>query len=222
MAAESEKRPLGLMVPPVPAGVEIPPEPPDVGARALNVAARLLAGASTFFFLSFLFAYFYLRSLDVEHMWKPAHVKPEQALGAVMVACVIVSVASAVLASRQMRAKADGWTRPVAASLLLGLVAVALQCIAYTQQKFGPTDGAYASVYCAWTAFYAIAVLGAMYWLETHLATELRARREPAHPTAGDIKEPDRLIAPGLDAATFFWAYLGGLGVVAYVVLYLV
>ena len=222
MAAESEQRPLGMMVPPVPAGTEIPPEPPDVGARALNVAARLLAGACTFFFLAFLFAYFYLRSLNVEHMWKPHNAKPEQALGAIIVVCVIVSAALGFVAARQLRAKAAGWTGPGIASVALGLVAVALQCIAYTKQKFGPTDGAYASVYCAWTAFYLIAVLGAMYWLETHLATEMRARREPADPEAGDIKDPDLLISPGLDAAAFFWGYLAGLGVVAYVVLYLI
>ncbi len=80
-SSPSEELPLGLMVPPVPAGVEIPPEPPDVGARALSVAARLLCGATTFFFLAFLFAYFYLRSINQDHMWRPAHVKPDQGLG---------------------------------------------------------------------------------------------------------------------------------------------
>ncbi len=74
-----EELPLGLMVPRVPAGVEIPPEPPDVGARALAVATRLLAGATTFFFLAFLFAYFYLRSLNVDHMWRAHHVSPSGA-----------------------------------------------------------------------------------------------------------------------------------------------
>ena len=59
-----------------------------------------------------------------------------------------------------------------------------------------------------------------MYWLETQVATELRARRAPAA-RDGDINEPDRLIAPGLDAAVFFWAFLAGLGAVTYVVLYL-
>ncbi len=66
------------MIPPVAAGVEIPPEPPDVGARALSVAARLLAGASTFFFLAFVFAYFYLRSLNQDHMWRPAASLPSR------------------------------------------------------------------------------------------------------------------------------------------------
>ena len=63
--------------------VAIPPESPEIGARSMYIAGRLLAGASTFFFLAFLFAFFYLRSLNENHMWQPADVKPEQALGAV-------------------------------------------------------------------------------------------------------------------------------------------
>ena len=75
MSSSSEELSLGL-VPPVPAGVEIPPEPPDVGARALSVAARLLAGATTFFFLAFIFAYFYLRSLNQEQLVAPGAYQP--------------------------------------------------------------------------------------------------------------------------------------------------
>jgi len=220
MATPEEKVPLGLMVPPVPAGVEIPPEPPDVGARALSVATRLLAGASAFFFLAFLFAYFYLRSLNQNHMWRPHGVSPEQGLGAAMAVCVIASAALAIAAGRRMKNEQRTWLAPAAGALVLGLVAVALQCVEYTTQDFGPTNGGFASVFCAWTAFYLIAVLATMYWLETQVATELRARREPA-PRDGDIKNPDRLIAPGLDAAVFYWAFLAAIGVLSYVVLYL-
>lgn len=220
MASESEKLPLGLMVPAVPAGVEIPPEPPEVGARALAVAARLLCGASTFFFLAFLFAYFYLRSINVAHMWRPAHVNPSQGWGAAFIACVAVSAALTIVAGRQMKSRSRSWTAPAIGGVALGLAAVVLQCIEYTRQHFGPTDGAFASVFCAWTAFYLIAVLFTMYWLETQVATELRARSEPAG-SEGDIKDPDRLIAPGLDAAVFYWAFLAGIGVITYVVLYL-
>jgi heme/copper-type cytochrome/quinol oxidase subunit 3 len=218
--ASREERPLGLLVPPVAPGVEIPPEPPDVGARALYVAGRLLAGATTFFFLAFLFAYFYLRSLNENHQWHPGNVKADQALGAAIIACVLLSAVLAIVAGRQMKAQSPGWLGPAIASLALGLVAIALQCIEYTVQHFGPTDGGYASVFCAWTAFFAIAALATMYWLETQIATELRARRAPAQ-RDGDIKDPDRLIAPALDACVFFWAYLAALGAVAYVTLYL-
>jgi heme/copper-type cytochrome/quinol oxidase subunit 3 len=220
MAQPHEEKPLGLQVPAVPAGVEIPPEPPDVGARALSVASRLLAGATTFFFLAFVFSYFYLRSLNVEHMWRPAHVKPDAGLGVAFVACLVLSAAGSILAGRGMKSQTPGWIRPAAASLLLGLAAVALQCVEYTVQKFGPTDGAFASVFCTWTAFYLIAMLATMYWLETQVATEIRASREPADPS-GDISNPDLLIAPSLDAAVFYWSYLAAIGVITYVVLYL-
>jgi heme/copper-type cytochrome/quinol oxidase subunit 3 len=220
MASESEKLPLGLAVPPVPAGAVIPPEPPDVGARTLSVAARLLAGATTFFFLAFVFAYFYLRSLNQEHMWRAPHTNPDQALGAAFIACIVVSALLALVAGRQMKRSSSGWLTPAAASLALGLAAIALQCIEYTQQPFGPASGAYASVFCVWTGLYLLAVLSTMYWLETQVATELRARRQPAH-HHGDIADPDRLIAPSLDAAVFYWTFLAALGVIAYVVLYL-
>jgi heme/copper-type cytochrome/quinol oxidase subunit 3 len=220
MASPSEKLPLGLQVPSVPAGAEIPPEPPAVGARALSVAARLLAGATTFFFLAFIFAYFYLRSINQEHLWRHGHVDPNQALGAAMIACVVVSAALAIVAGRQMKAGSRSWLSPAIGGVALGLAAVALQCIEYTRQHFGPTDGAFASVFCAWTALYMIAVLGTMYWLETQVATELRARRKPAS-TEGDIRQADLLIAPGLDAAVFYWTFLAAIGVVTYVVLYL-
>jgi heme/copper-type cytochrome/quinol oxidase subunit 3 len=220
LASPSEDRPLGRMVPLMPAGVEIPPEPPDVGARALSVASRLLAGASTFFFLAFVFAYFYLRSLNQEHLWHPRHVKPGQALGAAMIACVILSALLTIISGRQMKSGSRGWLAPAICGVALGLAAVALQCVEYTVQHFGPTDGAYASVFCAWSALYLIAVLCTMYWLETQVATELRARRKPA-PKEGDIEDADRLIAPGLDAVVFYWSFLAAIGVVTYVTLYL-
>lgn len=219
MEASREDLPLGKMVPPVPLGVEIPPEPADVGARALYVASRLLAGATTFFFLAFLFAYFYLRSINQDHMWRPPHINPDQVLGAAFVACVLISAALAILAGRRMKRRSSGWVAPSSVAVALGLAAVVLQCVEYTVQHFGPTDGAYASVFCAWSGFYLIAVLGTMYWLETQIATELRARRAPAG--HGDIRDPDRLIAPGLDACVFYWSYLAAIGAIAYVTLYL-
>jgi len=220
MASESGKLPLGMMIPAVPAGAEIPPEPPEVGARALSVASRLLCGATTFFFLAFVFAYFYLRSINEDHMWHPAHVNPSQGLGAAFIACVVLSAGLTIVAGRQMKSRSRSWVTAATGGIVLGLIAIALQCIEYTRQHFGPTNGAFASVFCAWTAFYLIAILFTMYWLETQVATELRARSAPAS-SEGDIQDPDRLIAPALDAAVFYWAFLAGIGVVSYVVLYL-
>ena len=229
MEASSTGMPLNPGVPGVPTEVAIRPEPPEIGARSLYVAGRLLAGATTFFFLGYLFAYFYLRSLNESGMFKPAHVKPEQGYGAAIVACIVLSALAAIVAGRQMKrishgetgAGAGSWLPAAALALLLGLAVVVLQCLQYTSQSFGPTDGGYASVFCAWTGLYAIAVLATMYWLETQVASELRARRAPAAERQGDIAEADKLIAPGLDAAVFYWSFLAAIGVITWITLYL-
>jgi heme/copper-type cytochrome/quinol oxidase subunit 3 len=144
----------------------------------------------------------------------------DQGLGVAFAVCTVASALLAIVAGRMLKARNPGWVRPATVALVLGLAAIALQCIEYLHQSFGPTNGAFASVFCAWTAMYMIAALATMYWLETHIATELRARRTPAG--SGDIKDPDRLIAPGLDACVFYWSFLAGIGLLMYVVLYLV
>ncbi len=222
MALPHEEKPLGMQIPPVPSGAEIPAEPPDVGGRALSVASRLMAGASTFFFLAFVFAYFYLRSLNVENMFKPHIVKVSQGLGIIFVVCIILSAVLAAVSGRQVKAGNRAWTSSAIFSILLGVASVVVLCIELATQKWGPTRGAFASIYVTWTSLYMIAVLCTMYWLETNVATELRARREPATGGEGDIRDPDRLIAPAVDAGVFYWCYLAAIGVIMYVVLYLI
>ena len=217
--AEASEHLAGM--PTVALGVEIPPEPPEIAARQLYLAGRLLAGATSFFFLAFVFAYFYLRSLNVDAMWRPKGVGPEQGYGVAILVCTLASGALAIVAGRMLAREQRGWLRAAGGVLGLGLAVVVLQCVEWATQNFGPASGAYASVYCGWTCFYILAVIGTLYWLETHVATELRARRRPAA-SGGDIFEPDRLIKPGLDGAVFYWCYLVALGVLTYIVLYIV
>src|SRR5215475_700017 len=77
-----------------PLASHIEPEPHGWQPRALWVSARLLCGAAAFFFLAFVFAYFYLRSLDVNQAWKIGSVDPPVGWG---VAVTVVLVASAVV-----------------------------------------------------------------------------------------------------------------------------
>ena len=202
----------------------IEPEPTDSQPRNLWVSARLGAGAIAFFNLPFVFAYFYLRSVDTKAHWKIGPVHPSSAMGIAIVVAIALSAAVA-RAGRARRVEAG------ALAIVLGLVAVALQCIEYTTVDFGPASGGYASVFFGWTAMYAVAVLLAMYWLEVQVATMARAprgTRVQAELTAGG-HEPPRgaaadadLTTAGYEAASFYWSFLAGIGVLAWVVLYLV
>ena len=61
-------------------------------------------------------------------------------------------------------------------ALGLGILAIVLQVIEWFTLGFGPADGGYASIYFGWTAFIVLFGRGAIFWLETTLATSLRYR----------------------------------------------
>src|SRR5947209_7292341 len=170
-------------------------EPPELLGRNLVSASYLLAGATAFFFVSFLFAYFYLRSLNNGGMWKPSGVDASVGWGTAVVACYVLSALLVRFGLTDHRAlRRRQWRIKGAVGLLFGLVALVLQVVAWNQQSFGPADGGFASVYFAWTAFVFLFVLGAMLWLEMTLATSFRySRVETGVPAPGEASgDPHR------------------------------
>jgi heme/copper-type cytochrome/quinol oxidase subunit 3 len=209
-------------------------EPPELMQRNLSSAAHLLASATAFFFLAFLFAYFYLRSLNNAHLWKPKHVDPSLAYGTIVMVLTVGSAALVRLGVLDHRAgRRPQWRLKGAAALALGLAAVGVQVAEWVTADFGPADGGYASVFVGWTAFAVLFTLGAMFWLENLLATAIRYRNVPSGlPRPGeasgdpgrhghDISDPLSLVRAGLESLSFYWAFLAGIGVVAWVILYL-
>lgn len=190
----------------------IEPEPREWQPRATWVAARLLCGAAAFFFAAFVFAYFYLRSLNSNHAWKIGHVSAPAGFG---VAIVLVLVASAVLL-RLTHTRPAQLARAGSAAVLLALASVLLQVIEWTALGFGPVSGGYASVFIGWTALYAVCTLPCMYWMQTQIATSGRAARSGA----ADV-DPE-LVSAGIEACSFFWMFYVAIGVLTFVILYLV
>jgi heme/copper-type cytochrome/quinol oxidase subunit 3 len=210
-------------------------EPPELLGRNLVSASYLLAGATAFFFVAFLFAYFYLRSLNSAGMWKPKGVDASIGWGTAIVACYVLSAVLVRLGLTDHRAlRRSQWRIKGAAALVIGLVGLVLQVVGWTQQSFGPADGGFASVYFGWTAFLFLFVLGTLFWLEMTLAMSLRYARtesgapEPGHAsgdphrTAHDIRDPLSLVRAELVGLSFYWTFLGGIAVVTWVVLYLI
>lgn len=212
-------------------------EDPEVLSRNLVSAGQLLAGATAFFFVAFLFAYFYLRSLNSAGMWKPKHVDASVTWGTIVMACIVLS-AILVRYGRIDHAsgRREAFRLKGVVALGLGLAALVLQVVGWTQESFGPSDGGYASVYFGWTAFLFLFVLCTLFWLETVLATSYRYRNEPmgaADVPAGhasgdpgrlghDIRNPIELNRAELTALSFYWMFLAGIAVVAWIILYLV
>jgi heme/copper-type cytochrome/quinol oxidase subunit 3 len=196
---------------------EIELEPPEWQPRAMWVGARQLCGAAAFFFMAFVFAYFYLRSLDTHKDWKIGSVNPPIGFGVAIVVALLLSAAALRMAATQSeRRVAVG-----AGALLLVLLAVVLQVIEWTTLGFGPSSGGYASVYVGWTAFYSVFALVSAYWIETQVATAWRRRREGVLVTSAEVLTDAAVEAASLEACSFFWTFYVALGVVLFVLLYL-
>ncbi|MGZ4256864.1 MAG: hypothetical protein ACXVRE_03785 [Gaiellaceae bacterium] len=209
-------------------------EDPRVLARNLLSASHLLASATAMFFLAFVFAYFYLRSLNNNGLWHPKHIDPSQTLGALSTAAWVLGAVVLWLGVRDRRAgRRTAWRWKGAGALALGTAAVVLQIVEWLTSGFGPADGGYASVYFGWTAFIVLFGTGAIFWLETIVATSIRYRKtltgapapgeasgDPYRP-AHDIADPLSLVSPSLEAAGFYWSYFAGIVVISWIILYL-
>jgi heme/copper-type cytochrome/quinol oxidase subunit 3 len=202
-----------------PVGSHIQPEPPEWQPRAIWVGGRLLCGTISFFFASFLFAFFYLKALDTNHSWKIGNVVPNGGFGIAIAALFLLSAVIYRLAAR--RPAGDSMAAGTIA-VVMGLVAVVLQFIEYIGLDFGASQGGYAAVFFGWTATYAIVALPGLYWIEVQVASLWRVRRE------GKMRETDvpttesALLLAGIEASSFYWAYFAAIGVIAYILLYLI
>jgi heme/copper-type cytochrome/quinol oxidase subunit 3 len=195
---------------------EIELEPPEWQPRALWISARLLCGAAAFFLVSFVFAYFYLRSLDPNKDWKIGPVNPSVGLG---VAIVVVLILSAV-ALRAAAMRPELTVRAGTAALILVLLAVVLQVIEWTTLGFGPASGGYASVFIGWTAFYSVFALACAYWIETQVATAWRSGRQGVPDTPAEVLTDTAVASAGLEACSFFWTFYVANGLLLFVLLY--
>jgi heme/copper-type cytochrome/quinol oxidase subunit 3 len=101
-------------------------------------------------------------------------------------------------------------------AILLALCGVIFQFIEYATLGFGPTSGGYASVFFGWTATYALGALWGIYWMEISVASIWRQKREGS----SDVRED--LLQAGYSACTICWTFFVAIGVIMFIVLYLV
>jgi heme/copper-type cytochrome/quinol oxidase subunit 3 len=183
-----------------------------IGARNVSIIAWLGAAGQAFFFVAFLFAFFYLRALNTNGRWNTHHVHPSRAYGVAILICVLASVGAATFAAWSSRtASAAGWRFGLGASILLVLAAIAVQAVQYVNLGFGPGDGSFPSVFVGWTGLLAANFLAVAYWLTSMLTETLR--------TGGRSLA---LLRPSAEALALYWAVLGLIELVAFILLYFV
>jgi heme/copper-type cytochrome/quinol oxidase subunit 3 len=185
-------------------------ETPELHERIDRIGFGLLAGATVTFFLGFVFAYFYLRSLNNNGLWRPAGVEPPSGYGIVIAAAFVLSAVAFYYAARAAR-NDRGWVTASGIALVLGLFGCAAQAFEYAHIPFGPGSGGYASVFFGWTALYVVVALLAIYRVETVFASGLRNRGQET------VAIPE-----GFVPAALYWALLAAIGLLAWILLYLI
>ena len=185
-------------------------DPPELLPRTIWVGSRVFAAGEAFFFVPFLFAFFYLRALNSNGVWRGwphHHPHPSRAFGIAILICVVGSAAVLRVAARMA---GTAWRPAAAAAFGLGLAAVALQCAQFASLGFGPTDAGYGSVFVGWTGLFALTAFGTMLWLESVLAQSLRGSADVSY------------LRASVEAVSFSWAVLALVQTAAFILLYLV
>jgi len=196
---------------------------------ALNASwtgVRLLIGVVTSGLGAFVFAFFYLRSVNNYGLWYPAGFRgPEGWEGALIMALIVVSAAAQSLGVQQLKAgKKSAWLGSAIIALALGVAAMGIQVGQLATLSFLPGANAFASVFVGTSAVFVILLLATMIWLEILVMT---ARRVPEMsfveqpPTFVEAAEVQRFQA-SLSAFTLFWNFVAVAAVVLWVLFYLV
>jgi len=161
---------------PPPAGLDVTAEEAGFYHEAsLNAAwtgSRLAIGGLSFLFGSFLFAYFYLRSLDSAGRWQGSGFHPPSILMGTLIMMLLLTSAGVHYAALQ-RIKAGGkrlWQIGGLLALLLGLTAVVLQILELLFLPFWPGSSGFSSVFVGFYPVFTVVMLAGLLWLESLLA----------------------------------------------------
>jgi hypothetical protein len=190
---------------------------------ALWTGGRLLMAIFAFAFAGLAFAYFYLRSANNEHLWRPHGVTAPTTTGAAIVAFTVAAAVVNFYGVQRLRRggmidwEVAGWT-----VLLGGLVALGLQCWEFTDLPFFPGSGGYTSVFIGWSVMNCVLLFAGCYWTETLLMRHLRLRK--AFTTEGgdryEVLTP-RITRINIVSSAHFWVFIAVIGVFFWIFMYL-
>jgi hypothetical protein len=196
---------------------------------ALNsswTGVRLLIGVVASGLGAFVFAFFYLRSVNNYGLWYPkGFTGPQGWEGAVIVIAIAVSAAAQSLGLQRLKAgKKPAWLTMSAAALGLGVVAVVFMILQLATLPFQPGDNAFASVFVGASVVFTVLVLATVIWLEILLMSgrqipEISFVEQP--PTFAEATVVQRFQA-SLSAFTLFWNFLAIAAVILWLLFYVV
>jgi hypothetical protein len=197
----------------------------EAALNATWTSSRLAMGGLSFLYGSFVFAYFYLRSLNSNGRWHGVGwQRPNVAMGTIIIALVVVSAIVQTMVLQRIKAgNKKAWQSGALVALVLGLASVALMILQLLFLPFWPGSSGYASVFTGTYPVYLVSVLAMMIWLEILLMAS-----RPI-PTMSFVEQPPTFteafavqrFQARLSAFTAVWNYMAVVGIVFWVLFYL-
>jgi heme/copper-type cytochrome/quinol oxidase subunit 3 len=194
--------------------------------NAMWTGTRLAIGGLCFLFGAFVFAFFYLRSLNSEGRWHgPGYHPPSILWGTVIMFLVLVSAGLQYAGLQQIKAGNKRlWQITGLAALVMGLAAVGLQISELLYLPFWPGSSGYSSVFVGFYPVFLTIVLAVMVWLETLLArsrfiADISFVEQP--PTYEDAYAVQRFQA-SLSSFTVVWNFLAAMALLFWVLFYVI
>ena len=215
---------------PTPSAQEIALAAEDEGyyhESALNATwtgSRLAIGGLAFLFGSFVFAYFYLRSLDSEGRWQGSgYVHPSLWMGTTIMLLAVLSASVHYFVLQRIKAgHKSTWQIGGLAAMALGLAAVAMQVYQLVDLPFPPGSSGYSSVFVGFYPVFLVIQLAVLLWLEILLA---RSRYIPAlsfveqPPTYAETYVVQRFQA-SLSAFSTVWSFMALMAILFWLLFY--
>ncbi len=198
----------------------------EAGLNATWTGTRLAIGGLSFLFGSFVFAYFYLRSINSAGRWHGSGYHPPSVLmGTFIMFMILISAGVQYAALQRIKAgHKKTWQVGATIALILGLGAVALQIIELMFLPFWPGSSGFSSVFVGFNPVFIVVLLAVLIWLEILL---MRSRSLPAvlfveqPPTFEQTVEVQRFQA-SLSGFTTTWNYMAGIAVLFWVLFYVI
>jgi len=196
----------------------------ESGLNAAWTGSRLAIGGLTFLFGSFVFAFFYLRSIDSAARWHGSgYVPPSLWMGTTIMLLAVLSAGVHYFGLQRIKAghKAT-WQIDSLVAMALGLAAVAMQIYQLATLPFPPGSSGYSSLFTGLYPVLLTTQLAVLIWLEILLA---RSRFIPAlsfveqPPTITETYSVQRFQA-SLSAFSTVWNYLAVVALVFWFLFY--
>lgn len=185
----------------------------------ISIGVRLICSGIGFLFMGFVFGFLYLRSVNSNGLWHPAHERPVQSWG---IAVLLFTLLAAVIFDGARRQVVSGtesrWRSGSLAALALSVLVIVAQGMEYATIGFKTDGGGWAAVFWGWSLVQLLFWLGAVYWIETLVAQSLR--RLPAAAREGTAGS--ELLGPSAASCQIYLYTMSAVALVAYILVYVV